>query len=237
MPAPSVSSRKLLIDLKYETQKLYAWLNTLNHFDHTPKTALVWAHMASFIQTTQGIITCARHKQYVAVAPLVRVAGDCVVNCNLLIAQCSDDNAVMSAWMEKRKFVNIILNQARKAYTDGEIQTAEQYKAETERKIDALDADDKEYYYDMTFQERWKAFDEEQAYHTIYSPLSSEVHSNPEALDRRHADMVDGIATLFWCKYEEEEAQALLRVLCLFLSWTTPCFQYLSDALDPNADE
>jgi len=41
----------------------------------------------------------------------------------------------------------------------------------------------------------------------------------------------------FGCRYEEEEAQALLRGLCLFLSLTIPCFKYLFDALDPNLDE
>jgi hypothetical protein len=94
MPAPIASSRKLIFDLKYETQKLYAWLNTLNWLAQTPKTALAWAHMASFIQTSQAIITCAKHKQFTAVAPLVRVAGDCVVNCTLMIEQYACQSAL-----------------------------------------------------------------------------------------------------------------------------------------------
>lgn len=225
------SSRKLIKDIKHDNKKLSVWLNSLKKLKHTPKTALTWAHLASLVQTSEAIITCARHKHYIVIPAIVRTAGDCVVNCRLMIDQCDNDTALMAAWLEKVKYGNKITNQAKRAYKAGEISSAEDYKAVIQEKMKAIPIDDTEYYYNMGIDQRWKAIGQEQMYHTCYSLLSSETHSNPETLDGRHAAEIDGIPTLVWCGYEEEEAQDLLLTLATFIDWATPCFQFLSDAL------
>lgn len=228
------SCRKLIINLKHEVQKRYAWLNTLNRLPHTPKTALVWAHLASFLQTAQAVITCAKHDQYVALPPLLRTAGECAVNCTLVLEQCSDDNALMAAWMEKRKYTNKITHLLKAQYSTGEIETAENYKAELNRKIEEIEDDEREYYFDWSIEKRWKEIGQEKLYHTCYTLLSGDVHSNPAALDIRHAAEIDGQPTLIWCKHEVEEAQILLGTMFIFLEIAEPCFVALSDALDPE---
>ncbi|MCJ2164695.1 MULTISPECIES: DUF5677 domain-containing protein [unclassified Pseudodesulfovibrio] len=225
------STRKLIKDIKHENKKLSAWLNSLKGLNHTPKTALTWAHLASLVQTSEAIITCARHKHHIVIPAIVRTAGDCVVNCRLMIDQCDDESALMGAWMEKVKFGNKITNQARQAYKAGEIRNAEEYKAVIREKMAAIQIDNTECYYEMEIDQRWKAINQEQMYHTCYSLLSSEVHSNPGALDGRHTAEIDGTPTLVWCGYEEDEAQDLLMALATFMEWANPCFQYLSDSL------
>ncbi|WP_319541505.1 DUF5677 domain-containing protein [uncultured Pseudodesulfovibrio sp.] len=227
------SCRKLIINLKYEVQKRYAWLNTLNRLPHTRKTALVWAHLASFIQIAQAVITCARHDQYLALPSLIRTAGECVVNCRLVIDECDDDNALMAAWMEKRKNTNRITNQLRKEYTQGQIETAEKFREQLNIKLEEAGLND-DAYSTWTVEKRWTHIDQFILYHTCYAMLSGEVHSNPEALDRRHAAEIDGQPTLIWCKHEVEEAQILLGTMFTFLEIAEPCFVALSDALDPD---
>lgn len=230
------SNRKLVKNLKHEVQKRHAWLNTLNKLPHTPKTALVWAHLASFIQTAQAVILCAKHGQYVALPPLLRTAGECAVNCNLVLDQCSDDNALMAGWMEKRKYTNKIIHMLRAQYSAGEIETAENYKAELNRKLDELKNNDKKYYFDWSIERRWKEIGKEKLYHTCYSLLSGDVHSNPTSLDLRHAAMIGDQPTLVWCKHEVEEAQSLLGIMFIFLEIAEPCFVALSDALAPDEE-
>ncbi|GAB7023572.1 DUF5677 domain-containing protein [Salidesulfovibrio brasiliensis] len=229
------SCRKLIIDLKHEVQKGYAWLNTLNRLPHTPKTALVWAHLASFIQTAQAVITCAKHDQYVALPPLLRTAGECAVNCTLVLEQCSDDNALMAAWMEKRKNTNRITNQLRKEYSQGQIDTAEDYKTQLDQKLEEA-GDSDETYAGWKVERRWSHVGQSKLYHTCYSMLSGEVHCNPAALDIRHAAEIDGQPTLIWCKHEVEEAQILLGTMFIFLEIAEPCFVALSDALAPDEE-
>ena len=231
MAAAKPSTRRLIIDIKHDNQKLSAWLNTLNRLSHSPKTALAWAHMASLIQTSQAIITCARHKNHIVIPALVRTAADCVVNCRLMIDQCDDDTALMAAWMEKVKMGNKIRNQVRRAYKSGEIKDAEEYRKVLDQKLAKIPTGGEKYYFDMEIDQRWKAIGQEQMYHTCYTLLSSDVHSNPGALDGRHAVEINGVPTLVWCGYEEEEAQDLLLALATFINWATPCFQYLSDKL------
>lgn len=227
------SCRKLLIDLKYKTQKRYAWLNTLNRLPHTPKTGLVWAHLASFIQTAQAVILCARHGRYIALPPLLRTAGECVVNCTLILDQCSDDNAIMAAWMEKRRYTNKIIHILTGQYSAGQIATAENHKEVLNRKLDELkNDDDTEYYTDWSMEKRWKEIGQEKLYHTWYTLLSSDVHSNPEALDIRHCAMIDGQPTLIWCKHDVGEAQKLLDLMSTFIKIADPCFIALSDLLE-----
>lgn len=218
------SCRKLIIDLKHEVQKRYALLNTLKRLPHTPKTALVWAHLASFIQTAQAVITCAKHNQYIALPPLLRMAGECAVNCRLVLEQCSDKNALMAGLTEKRKYINKINQKLRNQYSEDEIETTASYKDELNRKIDEIEEDEGGDYVNWSIEERWKAIGEDMLYQACYTLLSSDVHSNPAALDRRHTAEIDGQPTLIWYKHGVEEAQSLLGIMFTFFKIAEPCF-------------
>jgi hypothetical protein len=141
----------------------------------------------------------------------------------------------MAAWMEKRKNTNRITNQLRKEYSQGQIETAEDYKVQLDQKLEEA-GDSDETYAGWNVERRWSHIGQSKLYHTCYSMLSGEVHCNPAALDIRHAAEIDGQPTLIWCKHEVEEAQILLGTMFIFLEIAEPCFIALSDALAPGEE-
>lgn len=228
--SPFPSSRKLTKDAKKEVAKYKAQLDTIRDRVNSPKSAALWARFASQVQLLEAIRVAASNGQHIAVPNLLRSLLESVVYCKL--ENDMDDKAILnSGYAYKLKYANKAIHQIPDEYSKEELETAKEYKEELQDKIAATAQGSSTQPTPKDIEAKFTLAGMHKDYVTFYTLLSSDVHNNMEALDQRHAELVNDTPKMKWFIAAEQNLGAHLKKAIELLEDVKPLLDALCASL------
>ncbi|WP_027721341.1 DUF5677 domain-containing protein [Maridesulfovibrio zosterae] len=226
-----LSNQTLFKMLKNDIDEMTEDLEQTRKSPHSPKTALVWSHLASILQNAKAALLCINCKQFICVPLILRTILESAINCTLIIRDCDDSTCMLDAYKEKRRYLQKMTGPLKSVFAKELLPESQDNLKIVNKKIEEIEKRVPKHYSSLNKYERFKSAEKEFEYYLFYTLLSSDIHTSSLSLEDRHSISLDDAVSLEWYSSTDEEYRGYLKMLTSFLDMTLPCFTDFFDAV------